>query len=86
MPDPARRRDRLARAGLLGIGVLLLGLAWCTDPLGASPDSGLVDLGPTGTRWLLAGLGGCFLLGGAWPFRKPRGEASRGGGRSAPRG
>ena len=55
---------------LFGIGSLLLVIAVFLDPIGSSPDSGIVDLGPTGTRWFLGILGGAFFLGGAWPIFK----------------
>jgi hypothetical protein len=66
MTSPARRQEAIARWGLFGVGLLLLVIAVFLDPIGSSPDSGVVDLGPTGTRWLLGGLGGAFWVGGAW--------------------
>jgi hypothetical protein len=76
MTAPAKQQESIARWGLLGIGLLLLFLAIFGDPIGSSPDSGVVDLGPTGTRWLLGGLGGVLVLGGAWVQFKPKSSRS----------
>ena len=62
---------------LFGIGVLFLVVAIPLDPIGSSPDSGIIDLGQTGTRWLLGGLGGVLLLGGAWVLFKNKFPGSR---------
>jgi hypothetical protein len=77
MTSWARRPESIARWGLSGIGGLLLVIAIFLDPTGASPDSGLVDLGPAGTRWLLGGLGAALFLGSAWGHLKSRGASSR---------
>jgi hypothetical protein len=77
MTSAARRQETIARWGLSGIGGLLLVIAVFLDPTGASPDSGLVDLGPAGTRWLLGGLGGALLLGSAWGQLKSRGASNQ---------
>jgi hypothetical protein len=60
------QHERVATWGLLGIGLLLLGIAIFLDPIGVAPDSGLFDLGSTGTRWLLGSLGCAFILRGVW--------------------
>jgi hypothetical protein len=60
------QQERVATWGLFGIGLLLLGIAIFLDPIGVAPDSGLFDLGGTGTKWLLGGLGSAFILGGVW--------------------
>jgi hypothetical protein len=59
--------------GVMGIGVLLILVVQFSNPLGDSPDSGLVDLGPTGTKRLLEGFGLCFVLAGLWLLLRKRG-------------
>jgi hypothetical protein len=66
MTTPTKEQETIAMWGLLGIGLLLLVIAIFSAPIGASPDSGVVDLGSTGTKWLLGGLGAAFLLSGFW--------------------
>lgn len=63
MNAPQEKTHRIAQRGLLAIGTLLLGIALFADPIGPSPDSGVLDLGSTGTRYLLGVLGGVFLAG-----------------------
>jgi small multidrug resistance pump len=46
MEDPTKRQEAVAKWGLLGIGGLLLIIAMFTDPVGSSPDSGILALGP----------------------------------------
>ncbi|MEO6688147.1 MAG: hypothetical protein ABIN56_03465 [Dokdonella sp.] len=70
MTTPTSKHESITLWGLLGIGVLLLVVAIFLDPFGPSPDSGLVDLSPTGTRWILGGCGAGFLFGAAWTFFK----------------
>lgn len=77
MANPTGQRETIARRGLLGIGLLLLVIAVFLDPIGASPDSGVFDLGAVGTRWLLGGLGGALLLAGIWVRFKNRPSGSR---------
>jgi hypothetical protein len=48
------------------MGCLLLASAVFLDPLGSAPDSGVMDLGQTGTRWLLGALGGAIVASGIW--------------------
>lgn len=68
MEDLTKQQAAVAKWGVLGIGGLLLIIAIFTDPVGSSPDSGILALGPTGTRWLLGCLGGAMLVGGAWTY------------------
>ena len=63
--------------GLFVIGLLLIVIAIFTDPIGSSPDSGIVDLGVTGTRWLLGFLGGAFVFGGVWTYFKRKSSGSK---------
>ncbi|HND00326.1 MAG TPA: hypothetical protein PKW90_29640, partial [Myxococcota bacterium] len=49
---------------VLALGAFFLVLAVVVDPIGASPDSGLLDLGRTGTRGLIGLFGGVLLVGG----------------------
>ncbi|MFO1436219.1 MAG: hypothetical protein U1F34_07705 [Gammaproteobacteria bacterium] len=70
MNAPNKHQDSAATLGLIGIGSLLLIIAIFTDPIGPSPDSGIIDLGQNGTRWLLGVLGGILLLAGAWTVSK----------------
>ena len=50
--------------GLFGVGGLLLFIAAFVDPVGSSPDTGVIALGPQGTRWFLGGLGALLLAAG----------------------
>jgi predicted phage tail protein len=68
MTTPKNQQETIAMWGLFGIGLLLIVIAIFTNPVGPSPDSGIVDLGVSGTRWLLGSLGGAFVLGGIWTF------------------
>jgi hypothetical protein len=63
---PTKQQQTIAKWGLIEIALLLLVIAVFLDPIGSSPDSGVVDLDPTGTKWFLGGLGALWLLGGAW--------------------
>ena len=63
--------------GLFGIGLLLIFIAILADPFGPSPDSGIIDLGVSGTRWLLGILGGAFVLGGTWTYFRRKSSGSK---------
>lgn len=56
--NPSKRNEVL---GLVTLGTFLIMLALLIDPIGASPDTGLIDLGPVGTKVLLI-LPGLLLL------------------------
>jgi hypothetical protein len=77
MTTPTQQQETIAMWGLYGMGLLLLFIAIFLDPIGSSPDSGVVDLGPTGTRWLLGGIGGAFLMGGVWAHFKNKSFGSK---------
>jgi hypothetical protein len=77
MTTPNNQPETNAMWGLLGIGLLLIVLAIFTDPVGASPNTGIVDLGVSGTRWLLGFLGGAFVLGGVWTYFKGKSSGSK---------
>jgi len=66
MTTPASQQEMVAKFGLFALGLVLLLVALVFDPVGTSPDSGVIDLGPSGTRWLLGGLGGSALVAVAW--------------------
>jgi hypothetical protein len=66
MKPAAKEQETVAMWGLYAIAFLLLAIATFLDPIGTSPDSGVFDLGVTGTKWLLGGLGWGFLVGGLW--------------------
>ncbi len=72
MTSPTKHQEAVAKWSLFMIGVLLLVIAIFTDPVGSSPDSGIIDLGSTGIRWLLGSLGGLILIGGAWKYINER--------------
>lgn len=58
--------------GLLGIGILLLTIAVFFDPIGSSPDTGVLDLGVSGTKWLLGVFGASFIAAGIGALVKAR--------------
>jgi hypothetical protein len=60
------KQEFIAMAALVGLGFLLLFIATFVDPIGASPDTGVIDLGPTGTKWLLGTMGAVLLGYGIW--------------------
>ena len=59
------QKETIAIWALIGIGLMLLFIAINIDPIGRSPDSGIIDLGVSGTRWLLGVFGAVFAFGGA---------------------
>jgi len=77
MNESSRQQEHIAMLGLFGIGILLLVIAIFFDPIGSFPDTGLFDLGTTGTKWLLGALGAFFLVGGLWCFVRTQGPDSR---------
>jgi hypothetical protein len=69
--SPESLRETTAAAwGALGVGLVVLVVGVFFDPIGSDPDSGLVQLGVTGTRWLLGAFGVFFLVVGGWAFSK----------------
>jgi hypothetical protein len=72
MTDSNRHRDAVATLGLMAIGLLMLVIALFFDPVGESPDTGVVDLGTVGSKWLLGILGSAFIMSGVWSFLKNR--------------
>ena len=54
----------------LGVGVVFLSLAIFFDPIGSTPETGVIDLGTTGTKVLLGAFGVFFIAGAAWVFIK----------------
>jgi hypothetical protein len=77
MAIPNNQQETNALLGLFGIGILLIVIAIFTDPIGPSPDSGMVDLGVSGTRWLLGFIGGTFVLGGALTYFRGKSSGSK---------
>ena len=77
MTTPNNQQETIAMWGLFGIGLLLIFTAMFTDPIGPSPDSGVIDLGVLGTRWLLGFLGGAFVLGGVWTYFRRKSSGSK---------
>jgi nitrate reductase gamma subunit len=64
MSSPQNKTEVIASWSIFFIGALLLFIALFTDPIGTSPDTGIIDLGTVGTRWLLGGIGSvCLLVG-----------------------
>jgi hypothetical protein len=57
MKSQPRQQQTITLWGSFGIGALLLVIAIYFDPVGTSPDSGVIDLGRSGTKWLIGGLG-----------------------------
>jgi hypothetical protein len=72
MSDPGDQDETIATWALLGIGAMLLIVAFFFDPIGESPRTGIFDLGVTGTKWLLGVFGAVFLAAGAWSFFKQK--------------
>jgi hypothetical protein len=68
MTDTSDQQKAVAMYGVFGVGALLVVIAVFVDPVGPSPDSGVFDLGPIGTKWLLGVLGGSMVLGGSWLY------------------
>jgi predicted phage tail protein len=72
MNTPSNRSKPVEIIGLLGIGALLLAVAAFVDPVGSSPDTGVLDLGSSGTKWLLGAFGVFFIAAGIRALVKPR--------------
>lgn len=72
MTNSTRQQKTAAMWGVFGVGALLLIIAIVVDPIGFSPDTGMIDLDPIGTRWLLGGLGALFILAGAYKIVRNR--------------
>jgi uncharacterized membrane protein HdeD (DUF308 family) len=72
MDAPTNRAKNAEGIALLGIGALLLALAAFVDPMGSSPDTGVIDLGSRGTKWLLGAFGVLFIAAGIRALVKPR--------------
>lgn len=67
MTTPESKESVVGKLGVFAVGGLLLFIAiFITDPIGPSPDTGIIDLGPVGVRWLLGCLGGAMWAGGIW--------------------
>lgn len=72
MNTPAKRSKYVEVIGLAGIGVLLLAIAAFVDPIGSSPDTGVLDLGVNGTKRLLGVFGVFFIAAGIAALVKAR--------------
>jgi hypothetical protein len=72
MTTQAKRSKYVAVIGLLGIGVLLLVIAAFVDPIGSNPDTGALDLGSRGAKWLLGAFGVFFLAAGIGALAKAK--------------
>jgi hypothetical protein len=62
--------------GLFGMGILLIFIALFVDPMGSSPDTGLIDLGSAGAKRLFLILGLGFVGCGLGVLIKARGSSS----------
>jgi hypothetical protein len=67
-----QQNEKVATWFLLGIGLLLIGIALFLDPIGSSPRTGLFDLGIVGTKWLLGIFGLIFFVPGIIGLLKKR--------------
>ncbi len=64
MSSPPNQTETIASWCIFLIGALLLFIAIFFDPIGSSPDTGIIDLGTVNTKWLLGGIGSvCLLIG-----------------------
>jgi hypothetical protein len=72
MTTPNNQQRSVAKWSLSAVGGFLLIIAIFTDPVGSSPDSGIIDLGPTGTSWLLGSVGALMVAAGAWTALRER--------------
>ena len=77
MNASTKTQKKIEIFGLIGIGLVLLAIALFFDPIGQSPDSGVLDLGSTGSKWLLGTFGVVFLVGGIWSFIKAKTSTSK---------
>jgi hypothetical protein len=66
------KQTAVAGWGAVGVGLILLVIGLFFDPIGSDPDTGMIHLGVTGTKWLLDAFGALFLLTGAWALIKAR--------------
>lgn len=59
-----KKDDAGAAWGLLGIGSLLLIIGLFFDPIGSSPDTGLIDASPQTLKMILGGIGALMFIAG----------------------
>lgn len=72
MNTSTKTQKKIEVLGLIGIGFMLLTIALFFDPIGQSPESGVLDLGSMGSKWLLGTFGLIFLVGGVWSLIKAK--------------
>jgi hypothetical protein len=77
MDVSTKNQKKIEALDLIGVGFILLAIALFFDPIGQSPDSGVLDLGSTGSKWLLGMFGLIFLTGGIWSLIKARLSGSK---------
>jgi hypothetical protein len=77
MDVSTKNQKKIEALGLIGVGFILLAIALFFDPIGQSPDSGVLDLGSTGSKWLLGTFGVIFVAGGVWSLIKAKISGSK---------
>jgi hypothetical protein len=70
MRAPQQNQETKANWLLIAIGLLLIVIGIFFDPIDSSPDTGIIDLGPVGSKWLVGSLGSIFVLAGLWNLFK----------------
>ena len=70
MSSLEKPNESLGICCVFGLAGLLLFIAIFMDPIGSSPDTGMIDLGSSGSKWLLGGMGAAFALGGVWSLMR----------------
>jgi len=64
------RKKYVEMLGLFGVGILLICIALLLDPIGSSPDTGVIELRSTGAKQLLGFLGVIFVVCGFVVFAR----------------
>ena len=72
MSSSSNQKEVIASWCIFLIGALLIFIAIFLDPIGSSPESGIIDLATVGTKRLLGSMGSVCVLIGIVAFIKNR--------------
>jgi len=72
MSSSSNQKEVIASWCIFLIGALLIFIAIFLDPIGPSPESGIIDLATVGTKRLLGSIGSVCMLIGIVAFIKNR--------------
>jgi hypothetical protein len=73
----SQKEATIASWGAIGVGLLLLVIGLFLDPIGSDPDTGIFDLGVTGTKLLIGAFGMLLLIVGIRDLFKSKHDSSK---------